>query len=118
MNDELPEFEKRKQHIVMPYITQIFRGGAGGSYLIKLIAHEDGHYRAVFKSTYFEPQPETDAPTKSQWTTLKKKMKRHDKQIFIFKQHGEIDCETVAANVSAARDYRCLYIDFGFMLYR
>lgn len=117
MNDELPEFEKRKPHLVMPYITKIFRGDAGGSYLLKLISYEDGHYRAVFKSTYFELQPEATEPTKSQWTTLKKKMKRHNKRVFIFKQHGEMDCQTIATNAAANAGYRCLYVDFGFMRY-
>jgi hypothetical protein len=117
MNDDLPEFEKRKQHIVMPYITQIFRGDGSGSFLLKLIPYDDGHYRAVFKSTYFELQLDAIEPTKSQWTTLKKKMKRHDKRTFIFKQHGEINCDDISTNVSPNRDYRCFYVDFGFMLY-
>lgn len=112
-DDELPEFATRKLHFVMPYMTKVL-AAPGGSALLKLIPYDDGHFRAVFKSTYFELQPDTTEPTKSQWSTLKKKMKRHDGRVFIFKTHGETDCAAAAGNTSANRDYKCLYIDFGF----
>lgn len=110
---DLPEFQKRKVHHVMPYITKIL-GAESGSALIKLVPYEDGHFRAVFKSTYFTLQEGETEPTKSQWSTLKKKMKRHDGFVFIFKQHGEMDCRQVAQNVSPDAKYKCLYVDFGF----
>jgi hypothetical protein len=112
-DDELPDFAPRKLHMVMPYITKVL-ASPSGSALLKLIPYEDGHYRAIFKSTYFALQPDATEPTKSQWSTLKKKMKRHDGRTFIFKAHGEIDCAAAAGNVGANRDYVCLYVDFGF----
>jgi hypothetical protein len=112
-SSELPDFKKRKVHLVMPYITKILTVESGSA-LLKLISHDDGHFRAVFKSTYFTLQEGETEPTKSQWSTLKKKMKRHDGFVFVFKQHGEIDCRQVGKNVGTAANYKCLYVDFGF----
>lgn len=112
-DDDLPEFQTRKVHDVMPFITQIF-GVAGGSALLKLIPYDDGSFRAIFKSTFFALQEGQTEATKSQWSTLKKRMKRHDRRVFVFKEHGETNCEDAGANVSPARDYRCYYLDFGF----
>ncbi len=111
--DQLPEFKKRKMHIVVPYMTQIL-GMSGGSGLIKLIEYEDNSFRAIFKSTFFNLQEGETKPTKSQWSTLKKRMKRHEYKVFVFKKHGEIDCEEAGDNVSLNRDYDCFFIDFGF----
>jgi hypothetical protein len=112
---DLPEFEFRKVHHVMPYITRVLETPAGNA-LIRLVAHPDGHFRAIFKSTYFTLAEGHTEPSRSQWATLKKKMKRHNRQVFIFKNHGETDCRQAAKNVAADRDYRCLYVDFGFFL--
>lgn len=116
MHNDLPDFEKRKVHEVMPYITRILSSGNGSS-LLKLIASDDGHFRAVFKSTYFVLQGDRTEPSKSQWSTLKKKMKRHDGRVFIFREYGKLDCEEVADNTGANRDYDCYYLDFGFFAY-
>jgi hypothetical protein len=113
-DDELPDFQKRKTHIVMTYITQIL-SMSGGSALLKLIPYEDNSFRVIFKSTVFTLQEGATEPSKSQWSTLKKRMKRHDHSVFVFKKHGEANCEDAGDNVSATRDYDCLYIDFGFL---
>ena len=109
----IPDFQKRKVHHIMPYVTKIL-GMGSGSALLKLIAYEDGHFRAVFKSSYFTLQEGQTEPTKSQWSTLKKKMKRHDGHVFVFKKHGEINCRQVGKNISPNASYKCLYVDFGF----
>lgn len=75
--------------------------------LVDLIAYEDGHYRAIFKPDYFVLTG--DAPTKSQWNTLKKHLKRIDDQVFIFKEHGDVPC---------GDGERCYYLDFGFFSQR
>jgi hypothetical protein len=106
MDYDLPEFEKRPHYQVLPYAKSIF-----ASNFIRLQEFDDGHYRIVFKSSYFVLQDEQTEPSKSQWSTLKKKMKRHNKGVFIFKETGLVDCELEKA------DYDCYYVDFGFFAY-
>jgi hypothetical protein len=106
VDTDLPEFDKRPQYIVLPYTKSIFAGN-----FIRLEEFDDGHFRVVFKSTYFVLQEEQTEPSKSQWSTLKKKMKRHNKGVFVFKETGGVDCEAVTA------DYACYYVDFGFFAY-
>jgi len=106
MDYDLPEFDKRPQHQVLPYVKQIYTGS-----FLKLIEYDDGHWRIVFKSTYFVLQEGKTEPTKSQWSTLKKKMKRHNRGVFVFKETGSVDCEMSDA------DYDCYYVDFGFFRY-
>jgi hypothetical protein len=103
MDYDLPEFEKRPQYLVLPYVKAVFTGS-----FLQLQEYDDGHYRIIFKSIYFVLQGDNTAPSKSQWSTLKKKMKRHNKGVFIFKEVGKVDCEIEAA------DYACYYVDFGF----
>lgn len=112
--DELPEFQNRKMHIVLPYMTRLL-GMSGGSAIVKLINYDDKSFRVIFKSTFFQLQEGETKPTKSQWSTLKKRMKRHDQSVFVFKKHGEIDCREAGDGVSDTRDYDCLFIDFGFL---
>ena len=108
--DELPEFEKRPAHKVLPLLNSIF-GGA----IVKLIPHDDGHFRVVFDGAYFRLQGDKTAPSKSQWSTLKKKFKRRDRQIFVFKETGEVDCTTVTD--TPPPNGMCYYLDFGYFAY-
>ena len=55
------------------------------------------------------PQGDATEPSKSQWSTLKKQLKRRDHQIFVFKEYGTVPC-------NAETDATCLYLDFGFFL--
>ena len=100
----LPEFEAREHANVMRYVRQVFGESGDQSNLVDLIGYEDGHYRAIFRPLYFIIQPGKDKPSKSQWNTLKKHMKRLDKRVFIFRQHGE----------THTKQGPCYYIDFGF----
>jgi hypothetical protein len=104
MNQDLPEFELRTMQQVLPYARSVF-----GDSLVSLQPYEDGHFRAIFHKGHFTIQEGATEPTKSQWNTLKKQMKRRNRGVFIFKEHGKIDCEA---------DVDCYYIDFGFFLYR
>ena len=106
MNNDLPEFDKQPHDAVLPYIKSIFAAN-----FVKLEKYEDGHFRAIFKSSYFTLQEGRTEPSKSQWSTLKKKMKRHNKNVFVFKETGQIAC-----NPSQVSD-TCFYVDFGFFLY-
>lgn len=102
--DELPEFEQRPTFKVMPYAREIF----GGSF-VNLILLDNGGFRVLFRKDYFVLPDSADQPSKSQWSTLKKKMKRHDRHVFVFKQHGEQACRESGE--------MCYYIDFGFFAY-
>jgi hypothetical protein len=50
--------------------------------------------------------PPATEPSKSQWNGLKKRLKRMDQQVFIFKVHGH----------QRAGDQNYCYLDFGFLL--
>lgn len=104
-NDDLPEFEKREMYLVLPFAKQIF-----GKNLIKLIPYDDGHYRAIFKPSYFTMADGQSNPSKSQWSTLKKKFKRHNKGVFLYRETGKIQCN----DQNPADEPQCVYIDFGF----
>jgi hypothetical protein len=104
MEYDLPEFEKRPQYQVLPYVKEVFTKN-----FARLIEYDDGHYRVIFKSSYFVLPEGAEEPSKSQWGTLKKKMKRHHKGVFIFKETGKADCEGGQGD--------CYYLDFGFFAY-
>lgn len=104
MDHDLPEFDKRPHNRVLPYTKSIF-----GANFVRLTGFDDGHFRVIFKSSYFVVQEGKSEPSKSQWNTLKKKMKRHHKGVFVFKETGTADCV-----VPTGQDYNCYYLDFGF----
>jgi hypothetical protein len=105
---DLPRFRKMRQDQVMAYISRVLTSDTSvKSHLRKLMPHAAGYYRAVFSAEYFALTEGHAEPTKSQWSTLKKRMKRHNRTVFVFKEYGEIDCPESA-------ERRCYYIDFGF----
>lgn len=106
---ELPEFRARPYELVLAFATRAFTIGqrAEESYLRRLIAYEDGHYRALFAPSYFLLADGRKEPTKSQWNTLKKHLKRIDPLVFTFKDYGSAWCEDDQTET-------CLYLDFGF----
>lgn len=103
---DLPRFRKRSREAVQDYISEALTSKQNPlkSCLIELIAYEDGHFRAIFDPAYFVLPEGAGQPSKSQWNGLKKKMKRHDHRVFVFKDHGEVERE----------GKRCYYVDFGF----
>jgi len=87
----LPTFDRtRHPDAVRNFISQALSRG-NTRFLRDLIVYEDGHYRAVFSPDYFILQPDRDVPSKSQWNTLKKHLKRVDNRVFVFKDYGETD---------------------------
>jgi hypothetical protein len=103
---DLPRFQRRHRDHVMAFINHVFMQGSS-SYLRDLIEYDDGHYRVVFDMAIFSLQSGQTQPSKSQWNNLKKKLKRHDPKVFMFKAHGEVDCGNFASE-------KCGYMDFGF----
>ncbi len=99
----LPRFEVHQRESVMALISSVLKQGATPA-LRDLTEYPDGHYRAIFDPAYFVLQVGQSEPSKSQWNTLKKKLKRHDPRIFVFKEHG-----TTTLNGQS-----CYFLDFGF----
>ena len=112
---QLPVFQRRSHDRVRQYATSILTNEhqtPPRTHLRDLIAYPDNHFRAIFDSAYFIVPEGQTAPSKSQWNSLKKKMKRHDPSVFIFKEHGVTPCTTSDAT---AEDELCCYVDFGYL---
>lgn len=106
MDYDLPEFSvKDAKQRALPFVKSVFAEA-----LTTLNIEDDGRCRAIFKKSYFVLQGDNTEPSKSQWSTLKKKLKRHNRGVFVFKETGEIDCQE-------GLDSECFYIDFGFYKY-
>ena len=103
MDYDLPEFDlKQAKRGGLPLANQIFTDN-----FITLNIDDNGRCRAIFKKSYFVLQGDNTEPSKSQWSTLKKKLKRHNRGVFVFKETGEIAC-------SPESETMCYYLDFGF----
>ncbi|MDZ4766290.1 MAG: hypothetical protein SGI73_17250 [Chloroflexota bacterium] len=102
----LPQFSHPKRETVEMFIARALTNDrlSPKSALHTLIAFDDGHFRALFNPSYFALTEGETAPTKSQWSTLKKHLKRLDPRLFIFKEHGATQQDGEAL----------LYLDFGF----
>lgn len=103
---DLPRFRKRSREKTLALISEVLTNrqvDATVSQLERLEEFESGYFRAIFRRSYFVlPEGQTE-PSKSQWSGLKKKLKRHEPTVFVFKEHGE-----VAPGGS-------FYLDFGFL---
>lgn len=97
---ELPHFKRHPLDQVLVLVNDILSHGTA-SMVKDLTEFPDGHYRVWFGKDYFILPTGVTEPSKSQWNTLKKKFKRRDKRVFVFKEHG------------TERDL--YYLDFGFM---
>lgn len=104
---ELPPFKRMGHTHIQRLLSEVFihPRDLETSYFRRLVEFDDGHYGAVFDLDYFAG---AETPTKSQWNTLKKKLKRHDKRIFVLKEHGVTTCH------EDAQELRCGVIEFGF----
>ena len=107
----LPQFHRRSFNYAQRYAARALTNErqANATRLVQLIPYPDGHYRAIFKQDYFVLPEGQAEPSKSQWNTLKKHMKRMESDVFIFREHGETDC---------APGERCYYVDFGFVAHK
>ncbi len=111
MHSELPDFRRVSKTYAATFINSVL-SGAGGASLLRLIEFEDHHFRAIFKVSYFQLAEAAGSPSKSQWNTLKKKMKRRNRSVFIYRQYGQIACDESERGESKPA---CLYLDFGFL---
>ena len=111
MSKDLPPFRKVKRSYAASLVQQALSGPRGLA-LLQIVEFEDHHFRAVFDLNHFQLAPGKTLPSKSQWNTLKKRLKRRDHSIFIFREYGQIDCD---AHGKRLRAQTCLYIDFGFL---
>ena len=103
---DLPAFRPRPRDQVMELVYRVLMldSHSDHSYLYDLVAHKDNHYRVLFDPAYFVLQPGQTEPSKSQWSNLKKKFKRHDPNTFVYKEHG--------MQTDEGKSYA--YLDFGF----
>ncbi len=104
---DLPEFKPRKQDQVIRIASQVLTrpNQPDVTYFRRLLEYPDGHYGVVFDLGYFAT---SRLPSKSQWNTLKKRFKRHDRQIFVFKEHTLVSCDV------PDQEGVCGCIEFGF----
>ncbi len=102
----LPDFKPLPREYVESLLRRVLAHDAKGemTHLRELHAYEDGHYRVIFSPAYFTLTTDQTEPSKSQWNGLKKKLKRHEPRIFIFKDHGMVPYGAE----------RCGFLDFGF----
>ncbi len=111
MQSELPPFRRVKRRYAAS-IIQSALSGPRGSALLKLQEYEDGHFRVIFSASHFQVAAGRELPSKSQWNSFKKRLKRRDRTIFIFRKYGELDC--AGAGITR-RGETCLYLDFAFL---
>ena len=107
MQSQLPEFRHVKRAYAARLIHSVLTNERGPA-LLELVAYDDHHFRVVFAASYFQLAEGSAAPSKSQWSTLKKKLKRRDRRIFVFRAHGLLD------NADTGNGGRC-FLEFGFM---
>lgn len=112
---ELPEFRRRRYDLVHSFASRAFYNPrqSESSRLVQVITYDDNHFRAIFRKDYFVLAEGQTEPSRSQWNTLKKHMKRLDNDVFVFKQVGEVPCGGNVREPGAT----CYYVDFGFFKY-
>ncbi len=103
---DLPPFERRNRDEVFAFVAPLLinEQRAETSQMIDLVEYDDGHYRVLFKPDYFVLSAEQTEPTKSQWNSLKKKLKRHEATVFVFKEYGKVGTKDLQ-----------YYLDIGFL---
>lgn len=101
-NEGLPKFQKRTKAAVLPLVYDAI----GKAHVVDVQVYPDGHFRVIFKETYFKRSDGQEAPSKSQWGTLKKRLKRRDSRLFVFKESGKIN--------NTPQQEACYFLDFGF----
>ena len=98
---DLPDFDRtRDVDKVRGFARHAFTRGSH-SFFEDLQTYNDGHYRVLFDPSYFVLGEGQAQPSRSQWNTLKKHLKRMDRQLFVFKAHGFTEAGSA-------------YVDFGF----
>jgi hypothetical protein len=98
---ELPDFRPTHHDYAQSYAAKVF-----GDHLHSVTPQSEGYFQATFSMDYFTLQPGADQPSKSQWNTLKKRMKRVHPGVFVLRDHG------ITAPLDAER---LCYVSFGFL---
>lgn len=111
MQQDLPVFRKVPRRYAARFINEALSSPRGAS-LLDLIEFEDHHFRVIFRVDYFQLSVDASAPSKSQWSTLRKKLKRRNRSVFVFRESGQLECPQ---SVAVDGQQICLYLDFGFM---
>jgi hypothetical protein len=90
---DLPRFRSRDYDIARAFAAQMLTNHAQPqTALLRLTEREDNSFEAVFAARYFVLNEGETEPSKSQWNNLKKRFKRSEPSIFIFKDHGVATC--------------------------
>jgi hypothetical protein len=90
---DLPRFRHRDYDKARAYAAEMLTNHVEPmTTLLRLTEREDHSFEAVFAARYFVLNEGETEPTKSQWNNLKKRFKRHDSSIFVFKDHGASAC--------------------------
>jgi len=97
---QLPDLQPTPIEYAQSYGERVF-----GERLVVVKPQPENVYRALFRQAYFTIQPGNDKPSRSQWNTLKKRMKRVHPGVFVLREYGE---------TQHAGQTVC-YIDFGFL---
>jgi hypothetical protein len=104
---DLPSFKHRDYDAVRAYAAQMLTNHTDPqTTLLRLTEREDHSFEAVFAARYFVLAEGATEPTKSQWNNLKKRFKRSDSSLFIFKEHGACPCTDGKPG--------CYYLRFGY----
>ena len=111
MSSELPPFRRVKRRYAASIIQSALSGPRGPA-VLKLEENETGRFRVIFSASFFQLAEGRAQPSKSQWNTLKKRLKRRDRTIFIFRDYGVLDCAEAGTK---RRGEICLYLDFAFL---
>lgn len=104
---DLPRFRHRDYDTTRTFAAQMLTNHVDAiSTLMRLTEREDHSFEAVFSARYFVLEDGVTEPTKSQWNSLKKRFKRSESSIFIFKDHGACACPDGEPG--------CFYLQFGY----
>jgi hypothetical protein len=108
MSNDLPSLRFIAWERALAYAQEVFTNKqvASETLLLRLEKIEaTQHYRACFSPRYFVLSEGAQAPSKSQWNTLKKRMKRIHPRVFIFKGQDQTQLEDGTP---------CYTLEFGF----
>lgn len=113
MDNELPEFASVPVDRALSFARSVFKEN-----LVSVTAEDDGSFRVVFRASHFVLQEGHTEPSKSQWNTLKKQMKRRNRAVFIFKGHEAFPCAGVQpSDERDEEDALCYALRFGYFVY-
>jgi hypothetical protein len=96
----LPDFLPTPPEYAHAFAVRVF-----GDALVGVTEGTQHTFRALFELSYFTLADDATEPSRSQWNTLKKRMKRMNPAVSALKSTGIQDCGELS----------CGYVDFGFL---